>query len=80
MVGGVNKDSKAFIGDLKRVYQAPNRTEGLRNLDQLEEKWGQRYQIVIDSWRKNRDMLSKAITVRYGKLPSQREPSPARNP
>jgi len=54
-----SKDSKAFMADLKPVYQAPNRTEGLRHLDMLEEKWGHRYQIVIDSWRNNWDMLSE---------------------
>lgn len=53
------KDSKAFMADLKPIYKAPNREEGLRHLDLLEQKWGQHYGIVISSWRRNWDMLSE---------------------
>jgi len=40
------------MADLKLVYKAE--TKGLAEiaLDNLEEKWGERYPIVIRSWRK----------------------------
>lgn len=59
------KDSKAFMADLKPIYKAPKREEGLRHLDLLEEKWGKRYGLVIDSWRRNWDRLSEFFD--YGK-------------
>ena len=52
------KDVKAFMRDLKKVYQASTKELAERNLDQLEATWGQKYPIVIDSWRRNWDRLS----------------------
>lgn len=53
------KDAKAFMADLKGVYQAPNREEGMRQLQLLDETWGKRYGVVIESWRRNWDLLSE---------------------
>lgn len=53
-----SKDSKTFIKDLKGVYQAVNEQEALDSLDILESTWGNKYGIVIQSWRNNWDNLS----------------------
>ena len=52
------KDVKAFMRDLKKVYQATTKELAERNLDQLEATWGKKYPVVISSWRKNWDRLS----------------------
>ena len=52
------KDLKAFKADLKSVYKAPTEDVALAELDNLEEKWGDKYLIAIKSWRNNWDELS----------------------
>lgn len=52
------KDIKAFMKDLKPVYQASTKELAERNLDQLAAVWGSKYPKVIDSWRKNWARLS----------------------
>lgn len=46
-----SKDQKAYMTDLKKVYQASNKSAAEAALDELEHKWGKRYPIVIASWR-----------------------------
>lgn len=58
-----SKHHKAFMVDLKRVYQALNKEAAESALDELEEIWGDKYPIVIQSWRKKWDNLS--IYFRY---------------
>jgi len=53
-----SKDCKEAIADIKRVYQAVSKEEGALHLDAFEEKWSQRYPIVVRSWRVNWDKLS----------------------
>lgn len=53
-----SKDQKSFMADLKPVYQAVSKDEAEDQLDQLQEKWGKKYPVVIDSWRRNWDKLS----------------------
>lgn len=53
-----SKDQKAFLKDLKTVYQAVNKEIAEDNLDLLDEKWGKKYPIVIASWRNNWEKLS----------------------
>lgn len=52
------KDSKAFMSDLRTVYQASTKEQAEDNLDMLEEKWGKKYPAVIKSWRDNWHKLS----------------------
>lgn len=52
------KDKKAFIADLKLVYQASSKEEGYENLIKLEEKWGKKYPVPISSWYNNWEHLS----------------------
>jgi transposase-like protein len=53
------KDAKAFMVDLRKVYQAPGRESAEAGLDALESIWGEKYGIVIKSWRSNWDLLSE---------------------
>lgn len=44
-----SKDSKAFMKDLKQVYQATNEQMAIKALESLESTWGTKYSIVIQS-------------------------------
>jgi transposase-like protein len=53
-----SKDQRAFMADLKPVYQAVSKDEAEFQLQELESKWGKKYAIVIDSWNRNWSRLS----------------------
>ena len=53
-----SKDQKEFMRDLKKVYRADTKTTAELELESLADKWGKKYPVVIDSWRKNWDKLS----------------------
>lgn len=53
-----SRDSKAFMKDLKQVYQATNEQMAVRALESLETIWGKKYPIVIQSWTNNWNNLS----------------------
>jgi len=53
-----SKDSKAFMKDLRCVYQATNEEIAAKALQSLEATWGGKYPIVIQSWSNNWDNLS----------------------
>ena len=53
-----SKDQKEFMKDLKTVYQASSKDIAEHYLLKLEEKWGQRYPMVIKSWHTNWEYLS----------------------
>lgn len=53
-----SKNQKAFMADLKAVYKAATLNAAESALDELEEKWGDRYPIVIKSWRSKWPTLS----------------------
>ncbi len=46
-----SKNQKAFMADLKCVYKAATLNAAETALDDLEAKWGQKYPMVIKSWR-----------------------------
>lgn len=52
------KDVKAFMQDIKQVYQASTRDLAESHLDRLESEWGKKYPMVIESWRRNWDRLA----------------------
>lgn len=52
------KDKKSFMADLKPVYQAVNKEQGYENLLLLDEKWGKKYPVPIQSWFHNWENLS----------------------
>ena len=53
-----SKNQKEFMVDLKRVYKATNKDLAAVELDNLEDKWNDKYPIVIRSWRNNWERLS----------------------
>lgn len=48
-----SKDQKTFMADLKPVYKADTLEQAELRLDDLEAKWGKKYEKVIESWRNN---------------------------
>jgi len=52
-----SKDQKAFLRDLKCVYQAANRTQAEQELEKLDETWGAKYPVVLGSWKNNWEKL-----------------------
>ncbi len=54
-----SKDQKAFMKDLKLVYKAINKNVAEDELLNLEQKWGEKYPIVIESWQRNWEELSQ---------------------
>lgn len=53
-----SKDQKFFMKDLKKVYQAVNKSQAETELINLEERWRNKYPVVIKSWNTNWDKLS----------------------
>ena len=49
---------KEFMADLKRVYKAPTKKAAEEALAELEQKWKERYPMVVNSWINNWDELS----------------------
>jgi putative transposase len=52
------KDRKAFVADLKTVYQAATREEAQSNLSRLEQTWSGKYGAAVRSWQNNWDDLA----------------------
>lgn len=53
-----SKDKKEFARDLKLIYQAVNKDIEFDNILKLENKWGKKYLLVLQSWNNKRDNLS----------------------
>ena len=53
-----SKNQKEFMKDLKLIYQAISKEAAEIELDNLEEKWGKKYPIVIQSWKNKWENLS----------------------
>ena len=54
-----SKDQKEFMTDLKLVYRATSKEVAQDQLLNLEEKWGKKYPVVIESWQNNWEHLSQ---------------------
>jgi putative transposase len=54
-----SKNQKEFMADLKRVYKATSKDQAAVELSTLEDKWNDKYPIVIKSWRNNWERLSQ---------------------
>lgn len=54
-----SKDQKEFMRDLKPVYRAATKNLAEDALLALEEKWGEKYPVVIASWQSNWEELSQ---------------------
>ena len=53
-----SKEQKEFLCDLKQVYAADTKALAEDNLLKLDEKWGQKYPLVLKSWQAKWDYLS----------------------
>jgi len=53
-----SKDVRPFLADLKTVYMADTKDLAEQNLLLLDEKWGQKYPLVLTSWQAKWDYLS----------------------
>lgn len=53
-----SKNQKAFMADLKCVYKAATMNAAEAALDDLDAKWGDKYPLVINSWRNKWPTLS----------------------
>ena len=58
-----SKHQKEFMRDLKLVYRAVSKDAAEAASDELEAKWGEKYPIVIRSWRRKWQNLS--VYFRY---------------
>ena len=52
------KDRKAFVTDLRAIYQAPTRETAEMRLLELDAKWGKTYPTVVRSWESNWEDLA----------------------
>lgn len=52
------KDKKAFAGDLKSIYLAPNEEQGYEALKDVKDKWEEKYPNSMKSWEENWDVLT----------------------
>lgn len=54
-----SKDQKEFMKDLKKVNWSVNKKVAEDELLNLEEKWGGKYPVVMESWQHNWKQLSQ---------------------
>ena len=52
------RDKKALMADLKLIYTAATEQEALAALDAFEARWGQKYTMIVRSWRTNWQKIS----------------------
>ena len=53
-----SRHQKEFAKDLKTIYRATTEDMGKEGLAALEEKWGMKYPVVLNSWKNNWDNLA----------------------
>jgi len=58
-------DQKEFMKDLKLVYQATSKDIAEDKLLELDEKWGKKYPIVLNSWNNKWENLSHYFKYPY---------------
>ena len=51
-------DLKKFSADFKAVYNAPNESAALSELETIKEKWGKKYPYAISNWENNWEDVS----------------------
>jgi putative transposase len=52
------KDKKAFTGDMKHIYNAPNKEMAKAELDRFADKWNDKYPYAVQSWQRNWEELT----------------------
>nr|WP_279221830.1 transposase [Clostridium sp. JN-1] len=58
-----SKNVRAFMKDLKQVYRAVNETMASQALQSLDDNWGDKYPIVIQSWQNNWDFIKNIFII-----------------
>ena len=53
------KQKKAVSSDLKKIYKAPNLESATIAMDEFEEKWKDKYPLIVKSWRNNWEHLTR---------------------
>lgn len=48
-----HKNMSEVVTDLKKVYQAPNLDAASTAMDEFEDKWDEKYPVIVKSWRNN---------------------------
>ena len=61
-----HRERKVFMKDLKPVYQAATKDLAELQLEKLSDKWGKKYPVAVNSWKRNWENLST-----YFKYPMQ---------
>jgi len=59
------KDYKAVTADLKKIYQSVTEEEALLALEQVAERWDEKYPKISRSWRENWDNLNTLFNYPY---------------
>ena len=54
-----HKDSKALMSDLKDIYKAVNISAATTAMDVFEDKWTEKYPVIVNSWRDNWEYLTR---------------------
>ncbi len=49
------------MNDLKKIYRATSKEIAENYLLELEEKWGEKYPLVVKSWQNNWESLSGVL-------------------
>lgn len=49
----VSKDQKVIVADLKPIYQSASLTGAEQKFADFTDKWGQKYPLVVESWKRN---------------------------
>lgn len=52
------KDKKAFINDMKQIYDAPTKQAARAALEDLANTWGRKYPYAVKSWEDNWEELT----------------------
>ena len=56
-----DKDRKAFATDLKKIYNASSEKEGREALDDVTEKWEEKYPRAMKRWYDNWDVICPSL-------------------
>ena len=60
-------DLKKFSSDFKAVYNAPNETAALSELENIKEKWGKKYPYAISNWENTTNII-EGLNRQYRKV------------
>ncbi|WP_103867630.1 IS256 family transposase [Aquimarina sp. I32.4] len=52
------KDKKEFTGDMKHIYNAPNKEMAKVELEKFAKKWNNKYPYAVQSWQRNWEELT----------------------